>query len=54
MDAIWAVVGYYVTTGAARNVEVIATLAVGLACFITVYLLQGHFKQVLRRAHQPR
>ena len=47
MEAIWAVIGSYVTTGAVRNVAASATLAVGLTFFITVYLLQVHFKRVV-------
>ena len=40
-------IGYYVTTVADRNVAASATLAVGLTFFITVYLLQVHFKRVV-------
>ena len=47
LEAIWAVIGYYVTTVADRNVAASATLAVGLTFFITVYLLQVHFKRVV-------
>ena len=47
MEAIWAVIGSYVTTVAVRSVAASATLAVGLTFFITVYLLQVHFKRVV-------
>lgn len=46
VEAIWMVIGYNVTTGTDRNVAAIVVLAVGLACFITVYLAQAHYQRV--------
>lgn len=45
-EAIWILIGYYVTTGADRNLVGVLSLAVGFACFTTVFSVQVHCKRV--------